>query len=299
MPTHDYVINDQTTPQFRSDLNNALAAIVSQNSSATAPTNTFANMLWVDTANNYLKIRDENDANWIILAEMDVTNSLIKIITNSITAATAAGIDINNSSGTKILDLQVASQSTAEAGTNNTEIMTPLRVKQALAQNPSYPSQIIKLTTTDTSFTLPAGTAALYIRASGGGGGGARRVFSGNAAYNGSDGNDTTVTCSNLSIAITAKAGRGGIVSGSSIRTIFTTDAGGDFVHRGGGAIGGFADQDNWDVAAFDGKPGNLVSKYVKGSLGGEVLTLSIGAGGAGGSSAADGENGYVELTIW
>jgi hypothetical protein len=134
MATHDYVIDDQTTPQFRSDLNNALSAIVSNNSSATEPADTFANMWWVDTANNYLKIRDENDAAWIIVAEMDVTNSRIKHITNSITAATAAGIDIFNSSGTKIIDLQVASQATAEAGTNNTELMTPLRSKQLVDQ---------------------------------------------------------------------------------------------------------------------------------------------------------------------
>ncbi len=134
MPTHDYIIDDQTTPQFRSDLNNALSAIVSNNSSATEPADTFANMWWVDTANNYLKIRDENDAAWIIVAEMDVTNSRIKHITNSITAATTAGIDIFNSSGTKIIDLQVASQATAEAGTNNTELMTPLRSKQLVDQ---------------------------------------------------------------------------------------------------------------------------------------------------------------------
>ena len=29
MATHDYVINDQTTPAFRSDLNSVLSAIVS------------------------------------------------------------------------------------------------------------------------------------------------------------------------------------------------------------------------------------------------------------------------------
>ena len=299
MATHDYVIDDQTTPQFRSDLNNALSAIVSNNNSATEPADTFANMWWVDTANNYLKIRDENDAAWIIVAEMDVTNSRIKHITNSITAATAAGIDIFNSSGTKIIDLQVASQATAEAGTNNTELMTPLRTKQAIATNPSYPSDIIRLDPADTSYTLPAGTSAILIKASGGGGGGARRVYSGNAAYTGSDGVDTTVTCTALSIAITAKHGRRGINSGNGLQPINTTDVGGDFVHRGGGAIGGFSDNDNWDVAAFDGKPANLVVKYVTGDLGGEVLTLSIGAGGAGGSSAEDGQDGYVELWMW
>ena len=83
------------------------------------------------------------------------------------------------------------------------------------------------------------------------------------------------------------------------MRPIFTDDSGGDYVHRGGGAIGGFADNDNFDVHAGDGKPANLVHKYVTGNIGGEVLTISIGAGGAGGSSAEDGQSGYVELMIW
>lgn len=133
MATHDYDIANQTAPAFRTDLNNVLAAIVSNNSSATAPSTTFANMWWMDTANNYLKIRDKNDSNWIIVAEMDVTNSRVKLISDSLQAASAGGIDILNNSGTKIIDLSVASEATAKAGTNNTELMTPLRVKQAAA----------------------------------------------------------------------------------------------------------------------------------------------------------------------
>jgi microcystin-dependent protein len=64
---------------------------------------------------------------------MDVTNSRVKLISNSVKAASAAGIDILDSTGTKIIDLQIASEATAKAGTNNTELMTPLRVAQAAA----------------------------------------------------------------------------------------------------------------------------------------------------------------------
>ena len=131
MATHDYVIDNQTTPAFRSDLNNALSAIATNNSSATAPTTTYAGMWWLDTTNSYLKMRDQNDANWIIVGEFDVANSRFELISNSLTAASAAGIDVYNSSGTKIIDLQVASEATAKDGTNNTELMTPLRVRQA------------------------------------------------------------------------------------------------------------------------------------------------------------------------
>ena len=154
----------------------------------------------------------------------------------------------------------------------------------------SYP-QVITSLTSGTSYTIPSGAKAIFLKVSGGGGGGARRVYSGNAAYSGSDGNDTTVSSSNLSISITARGGRGGLNSGSGLRPIFTDDSGGDYVHRGGGAIGGFADNDNFDVHAGDGKPANLVHKYVTGNIGGEVLTISIGAGGAGGSSAEDGQS--------
>ena len=131
MATHDYVINDQTTPAFRSDLNNALGAIVSNNSSATQPSTTYGGMFWFDTSTNQLKMRDGSDANWIIVGELDVANYRWELISNSLTAASAAGIDVYNSAGTKIIDLQVASEATAKAGTNNTELMTPLRVAQA------------------------------------------------------------------------------------------------------------------------------------------------------------------------
>jgi len=131
MSTHDYVINDQTTPAFRADLNSALAAIATNNGSATAPTTTYAGMWWNDTANNYLKIRNAADSAWVIVGEFDVANSRFELITDSITAASSGGIDIHDNTGTKIIDLQVASQATAEAGVNNTQIMTPLRVKQA------------------------------------------------------------------------------------------------------------------------------------------------------------------------
>lgn len=133
MATHDYNIADQTTPVFRADLNNALSAIATNNSSATAPSTTFAGMWWFDTTDNYIKIRDVNDANWIILAEFDVANSRTKLISNSLEAASAAGIDILDNTGSKIIDLAIASEATAKAGTNNTELMTPLRVKQAAA----------------------------------------------------------------------------------------------------------------------------------------------------------------------
>jgi len=73
MATHDYVIANGTGAAVRSDLNNALAAIVSQNSSATAPTTTYAYMPWADTATGLYKIRNAANNNWITLFKLDGT----------------------------------------------------------------------------------------------------------------------------------------------------------------------------------------------------------------------------------
>lgn len=71
MATHDYVIANGTGAAVRSDLNNALAAIVSQNSSATEPTTTYAYMPWADTTAGVYKIRNGANSGWITLYQLD------------------------------------------------------------------------------------------------------------------------------------------------------------------------------------------------------------------------------------
>lgn len=71
MATHDYVIDNQSAPSLRADLNSALQAIVTQNSSGIAPATTYANMIWYDTANNQLKKRNEANSAWITLGTVD------------------------------------------------------------------------------------------------------------------------------------------------------------------------------------------------------------------------------------
>lgn len=111
MATHDYVIDNQSAPNFRADLNSALQAIVTQNSSATAPTVTYANMVWYDTANNQLKKRNEANSAWITLGTIDETAGTF------------------TPSGERAL----STQAQAEAGTDNTTAMTPLRTAQAIS----------------------------------------------------------------------------------------------------------------------------------------------------------------------
>ena len=73
MATHDYIIASASGAAVRSDLNNALAAIVSQNSSSSEPSTTYAYQLWADTANNVLKIRNSANDGWNAFAALNDT----------------------------------------------------------------------------------------------------------------------------------------------------------------------------------------------------------------------------------
>lgn len=76
MAQHDYNIANQSGQAFRADLNNALAAIVSGNSGASAPSTTFAYQYWVDTSNSPALLKQRNGANnaWVALGQVDTAN---------------------------------------------------------------------------------------------------------------------------------------------------------------------------------------------------------------------------------
>ena len=74
MATHDYIIANGTGAAVRSDLNDALAAIVSNNSSASAPATTYAYQWWADTTTGLLKIRDAANNAWVTVGTLASTN---------------------------------------------------------------------------------------------------------------------------------------------------------------------------------------------------------------------------------
>ena len=71
MAQHDYVIANQSGAAFRADLNNALAAVVSQNSGAAEPSTTYAYMPWADTTAGVMKLRNGANNAWITLYQLD------------------------------------------------------------------------------------------------------------------------------------------------------------------------------------------------------------------------------------
>jgi hypothetical protein len=133
MAQHDYSIANQGFPAFRADLNDALAAIASSSSGATAPSTTYANQLWMDTTNHILKVRNEDDDAWISLATFDQTTDAVTYIDNvelaqvavknaaqSFTAAQRGTVSALTDGATITPDFAVANNFSVTLGGNRT-----------------------------------------------------------------------------------------------------------------------------------------------------------------------------------
>ena len=73
MSTHDYNLANQSGASFRTDLNNCLAAILSNNSNGSAPSTTVAYSIWADTSAGKLKIRNAANDGFVDLINLDGT----------------------------------------------------------------------------------------------------------------------------------------------------------------------------------------------------------------------------------
>jgi hypothetical protein len=155
MAQHDYNLANQSGLAFRQDLNNALAAIVSQNSGASEPSTTYAYQWWADTTTGLLKLRNAANNAWITIGTLASANlGLAPAASPTFTGTATFGGDVLLT-GTGVLDLPV--------GTT--------------AQRPGSPtSGMIRFNTDLTQFEGYNGTAWSSV---GGGatGGGADTVF--------------------------------------------------------------------------------------------------------------------------
>ena len=111
MSQNDMSVANQTAALTRADINSALQALASNSLGTSAPSTTYAGQWWYDSSAAILKLRNSANSAWI-----DV------------------GIF---SSGSFVPAPGMASQAEAEAGTNNTKFMTPLRSRQGSMPNSS------------------------------------------------------------------------------------------------------------------------------------------------------------------
>lgn len=112
MATHDYNIANGTGAAVRADINDALAAIVSNNSDTVEPATTFAYMWWADTTNGLLKIRNAANSAWVTVGTLaDANLGLAPLASPSFTGTASFAGNINMT-GTGAID--VAAGTTAE-----------------------------------------------------------------------------------------------------------------------------------------------------------------------------------------
>jgi hypothetical protein len=72
MAQHDYTIDNADGATFRTDLNAALAALLTVNSGSVAPVVTAPHMLWFDTGTGVLRIRNPANTAWLVAVTPDV-----------------------------------------------------------------------------------------------------------------------------------------------------------------------------------------------------------------------------------
>jgi hypothetical protein len=125
MAQHDYIIENQSGAAFRADLNNGLAAIVSQNSGTSQPSTTYAYQWWADTTTGLLKLRNAANSAWITIGTLaDVNLGLLSLAGGTLTGALLA-----DDSGTAALP------AIAFNGDTNTGIFSPGADQLGIATN--------------------------------------------------------------------------------------------------------------------------------------------------------------------
>lgn len=133
MSQHDFNIANQGFPAFRADLNDALLAIRSTSSGATAPTPTVAGMLWYDTATATLKQRNTANTLWV-----DVNSDTL-----------AATVVRGNSSGSAAAEASIT--------------MPTLRTMLGFPVTGAGLGQWVSLNAPSTALNLPAGGTWAYF----------------------------------------------------------------------------------------------------------------------------------------
>jgi hypothetical protein len=158
MSQHDFDIANQTASSARADINNALKALASLSSGNTAPSTTYANMLWYETDTNILKMRNEADSAWINVGYIDQGSNAFRILDDT---------QVMNTGGTQTGLLGDQATATWEAGSGTTEsLVSPAKVKAAITSiaGVTWVSPIATTSGTSVDFSsIPSGVTTIYV----------------------------------------------------------------------------------------------------------------------------------------
>lgn len=166
MSLHDYVIDNASGAAVRSDMNNAFAAIQSNNSNATSPTSTTPFMTWFDTTANELKIRDAGDTTWVSIFDLTGTtlvpfiNGLLLGDASVETVGTAA---LNNLPNIEDIQNRQGIYAADDTGSADDYIIAPVPAIASYIEGQSFTFKVA-VTNTGTSTLNVSGKGAITIK---------------------------------------------------------------------------------------------------------------------------------------
>ena len=181
MATHDYVLDNQSGANFRADLNNALQAIVSNNSSASEPATMYAYQIWVDTSNNLLKIRNSANNGWVTLPISITADNTVDINGGTVNGVTSFSFSSGQTVTTILDEDNLGSDS-------NTALATQQSIKAYV--DSQVTAQDLDLTDGSSSISIDLDSESLGLL----GGTGITSTASGNNVTLAIDGTVTTLT---------------------------------------------------------------------------------------------------------
>ena len=166
MAQHDYNLINQSGANFRTDLNNALSAIVSNNSGATEPATMFAYELWVDTSSSVMKIRNSGNDAWITLPFSIGSDNTVDINGGTVNGITSLSFS-SGSTVTTILDEDDLSSDSATALATQQSLKTYIDA-QVTAQDLDFQADsggVLSIDLDSETFTLNGGTGITTVGA--------------------------------------------------------------------------------------------------------------------------------------
>ena len=185
----DYVISNQAGAGFRNELNTVLGDIKSLNSGPAqsgvtpanqGPANKSAHMLWADTTNNLLKVRNGSNNGWITLGDLSAQLGMASLSASNVQSFTGtiqtAGEIISNANTRLKMPVGPTSQRPFSPTQGDTRLNSTTKLLEAFSGTSwfsMFSGAKLDVFNSSGTFTPAEGRTNFLVVCTGGGGGGA------------------------------------------------------------------------------------------------------------------------------